>query len=269
MPRDSNGNYSLPAGTLTNTGDTLLVSQHNPAMQDLGASVGNSLDRDGTGGMRAALNMGGNPVQGLLPGVNPNDAATVGQIAGSSFPPGAIIDFAGPSAPSGWLLCGGQSLSRTDYPALFAAIGTTYGSVNGASFSLPDLRGRVTAGKDFSAPGMAGRLTNTTMTPDGATLGAVGGAQTQTLTEAQMPAHTHAVTGTTNATGSHVHSSVGGNTALVGGAATIEVVTPNPSNTGAAGEHSHTITGTATSAGAGTAHPNVQPTILLNKIIKV
>lgn len=59
MPRDTNGNYSLPAGTLVNSGDVVLPSQHNPAMNDIGMSISNSLSRDGQGGMRADLNLGG------------------------------------------------------------------------------------------------------------------------------------------------------------------------------------------------------------------
>lgn len=60
MPRDSNGNYSLPAGTIVASGETILPSQHNPAMQDIAQSMSNSLSRDGQGPMRAPLDMGGN-----------------------------------------------------------------------------------------------------------------------------------------------------------------------------------------------------------------
>lgn len=268
MPRDANGNYSLPEGTLANTGDTILVSQHNPAMQDIRDAVGNSLDRNGTGGMRAPLLMGGNPIQNLTPGTNPTDAATVGQVSGALFPPGSVIDFAGSAIPSGWLLCGGQSISRTTYAALFAVIGTTFGSVNGTSFSLPDCRGRATAGRDFDSGGVAARLSATTMAPNATTLGAVGGTQTHTLTEGQMPAHTHAVTGTTNTTGAHTHTAQGAAFSFTGagGGANADVADVTTSS---AGDHSHTVTGTAASTGGGAAHPIVQPTILFNKIIKV
>ena len=47
MPRNSSGDYSLPAGSLVSTGDTLLVSQHNPPFQDIANSISSSLDRDG------------------------------------------------------------------------------------------------------------------------------------------------------------------------------------------------------------------------------
>lgn len=66
-------------------------------------------------------------------------------------PPGAVIPYAGSSAPDGWLLCDGRTVSRTTYAALFAVIGATYGAGDGKStFALPDLRGRVTAGANAS-----------------------------------------------------------------------------------------------------------------------
>ena len=64
-------------------------------------------------------------------------------------PIGAVIDFAGPSAPSGWALCYGQTISRTVYAALFALIGTTYGAGDGSTtFQIPDLRGEFLRGLD-------------------------------------------------------------------------------------------------------------------------
>ena len=54
------------------------------------------------------------------------------------LPAGAVIPYAGSAAPAGWLLCGGQAVSRSDYAALFAIIGTTYGVGNGSTtFNLP------------------------------------------------------------------------------------------------------------------------------------
>jgi microcystin-dependent protein len=69
--------------------------------------------------------------------------------AASGFPPGSIIAFGGATAPPGWLLCDGSTVSRAQYPQLFAAIGATYGAGNGSStFQLPDLRGRFLRGFD-------------------------------------------------------------------------------------------------------------------------
>jgi Phage Tail Collar Domain len=69
----------------------------------------------------------------------------------SGTPPGAVMDFAGPTAPPGWLFCFGQSILRAQYPALFNAISTTYGSVDGAHFNVPDYRGRIIAGSTIWA----------------------------------------------------------------------------------------------------------------------
>lgn len=68
-------------------------------------------------------------------------------------PPGAVIPYAGSSAPDGWLLCDGRTVSRTTYAALFAVIGTTYGAGDGnTTFALPNLQGRVAAGTSSSHP---------------------------------------------------------------------------------------------------------------------
>ena len=61
---------------------------------------------------------------------------------------GEVVPFAGSTAPAGALFCYGQTVSRTTYAGLFAVIGTTYGVGDGSTtFNLPDLRGRVAAGK--------------------------------------------------------------------------------------------------------------------------
>ena len=65
------------------------------------------------------------------------------------IPSGAVMYFAGQTAPSGWLKANGAAVSRTTYAALFAAIGTTYGAGDGRStFNLPDLRAEFLRGWD-------------------------------------------------------------------------------------------------------------------------
>jgi phage-related tail fiber protein len=64
--------------------------------------------------------------------------------------PGAVMYFARNTAPTGWLKANGASLSRTTYASLFAGIGTTYGTVDANTFSLPDLRGEFVRGWDDS-----------------------------------------------------------------------------------------------------------------------
>lgn len=267
MPRSGDGTYTLPTGTTVSTGDTLLVSQHNPAFADVATALTGSLDRDGNGGMRADLGMGSHKITGMADGTDASDAATVGQLSsGAGVPVGCIMDFAGSSAPAGWLVCGGQSLQRADYLELFGVIGTTYGSASGLAFNLPDLRGRVSAGRDFDASGTAGRLTSATMTPNGTSLGATGGAQTVTLTTDQLAAHGHAFAATTSSDGVHSHTT---DTAAGQGASGFDFAAQaTPGSTSSAGAHTHTVSGTTSNAGGGSAHANVQPTILMNKIIR-
>ena len=180
--------------------------------------------------------------------------------AESLAPTGALMPFAGTTAPSGWLLCYGQTVSRTTYAALFAIIGTTYGAGDGSStFTLPDLRGRVIAGQDDMGGTSANRLTNQTGGLDGDTLGAAGGAETHTLTTAQMPSHRHTMfrqvvsnsyTYNEEVYAAYARDSDGNNDYYV--TSTTQVAN---------------IYGTKATGGDG-AHNNVQPTIILNYIIR-
>lgn len=268
MPRDNTGVYSLPAGAIVNNGDQVLPSQHNPPLQDIASSLTNSLSRTGAGAMLADLDHGGFKATNLAPGTDSGDAVTVGQLATQGLPIGASVDFWGDTAPEGWFLCYGQAISRTDYAALFAALGTKYGSGDGSTtFNIPDCRGRAVAGRDDMGGTPANRLTNSGGV-NGATLGAAGGSQTHTLTTAQIPSHTHS--GTTASSGTHTHdgrvgTSIGGNFGSTfeegqGGTAW------QTSTVSSSGAHTHSFT--TNSAGSGEAHPNVQPTIVANKIIR-
>lgn len=151
--------------------------------------------------------------------------------AGGMAPTGVVLPFAGASAPTGWLLCYGQAVSRTTYADLFTALGTTYGTGDGSTtFTLPDLRGRVAGGKDNMGGTAASRLTTGGAGVDGATLGAAGGAQTHTLTNAQLPNQAIGIGGSSISRGSTV--------------ADLQVI------------------------GNSQAHNNTQPTIVLNYIVK-
>lgn len=65
----------------------------------------------------------------------------------ATLPAGLVSYFAMITAPVGWLVCDGSYVSTTTYAALFAAIGTLYGSGSG-TFKLPDLRGEFLRGVD-------------------------------------------------------------------------------------------------------------------------
>lgn len=160
-------------------------------------------------------------------------------------PAGMVVPYAGTTAPDDWLLCYGQSLVRTDYPDLFDAIGTTYGAVDGTHFNVPDLRGRVIAGQDDMGGSSANRLTGATGGVDGDGLGNAGGAETHTLTAAQLAAHAHAFSYGTGTAGS------------------------GTGNFSAMRADADTNSKDTTSAGSGSAHNNVQPTLILNYIIKI
>lgn len=157
---------------------------------------------------------------------------------------GIVVPYAGASEPAGWLLCYGQAVSRTTYAALFTAISTTYGVGDGSTtFNVPDLRGRVVAGQDDMGGSSANRLTGQSGGVNGDTLAATGGEETHTLSIAEMPAHTHAQQA---------------DTLLTSGAGVADASVVNFGLTG----------GTTQSTGGGGAHNNVQPTIILNYIIK-
>lgn len=66
-------------------------------------------------------------------------------------PAGAVTAFAGSVLPEGWLWCDGQGVSKNEFPALFAAIGTTYGGTGSPMFNVPDYRGRFLRGLDEGA----------------------------------------------------------------------------------------------------------------------
>lgn len=189
-------------------------------------------------------------------------------------PPGIISQYAGSTAPSGYLMCDGQSLTTAAYPALFQAIGYQYGG-SGANFNVPNLQNRVPVGKGTET--------------EFDTLGETGGAKTHTLTTNEMPSHLHATdahahtfSGTTSTNGSHSHTTAsrayGYETFSwegygVGSRSSGQNIVYPPTNS--AGDHTHTYSGTTSNAspntqntGGGLAHNNLQPYIVLNYIIK-
>jgi microcystin-dependent protein len=146
-------------------------------------------------------------------------------------------------APRGWAFCNGQLLPIAQNTALFSLVGTIYGGDGRTSFGLPDLQGRA-AMHPGRGPGLTDRR-----------LGERGGAATATLTEAQMPSHTHKLQASTSDADS---SSPAGNVPAKT-AAPVNLYRTNPG--GAAFQDTAMET---KAAGGGQPHNNMQPYLGLN-----
>lgn len=164
----------------------------------------------------------------------------------SGVPIGTVLDYAGATAPTNYMFAYGQAISRTTYASLFSAIGIVYGSGDGSTtFNLPDFRGRIGAGRDDMGGSAANRITSGGSGIVGTTLGAAGGAETHTLTVAQLASHTHEQRGGTTGTGGMRYETTNASATLTNSG--IQTV----------------------SSGSGQAHQNTQPSIIINKIIRV
>lgn len=186
-------------------------------------------------------------------------------------PLGGIIDYTGSSAPSSnFALPQGQAISRTTYATLFSLISTTYGvGDNSTTFNIPDLVGRVTAMRDAGSA----RISATYFGGNPANLGAVGGLESELIGQANLPSVNFALSGITvgvtvtaggvgaNAvtTGSAPGSFTGGGGVPAYGTAAYSAVSATAAASG----------GVAASGGSGTRLTTVQPTMVLNKIMRI
>src|SRR5262245_51651454 len=190
-------------------------------------------------------------------------------LAGNPYnmPLGGMIEFTGTTAPNGsFVLPFGQAISRTTYAAYFAMVSTTYGAGDGSTtFNVIDKRGRVSAGKDDMGGSAANRITSGGSGIIGTSLGATGGAETHTLTAAQMPVHSHGVTDL-----GHAHGITPTNGLVQGPAGGFD-----PTSGGSHGAPANLSINSATTgitvnnAGSGGAHNNAQPTVIVNYILRV
>lgn len=191
--------------------------------------------------------------------------------SGDTIPVGSLFPFAGGVQPSGWLFCDGAEVSQSTYATLYSAIGDSYGTpVSGSNFLLPDLGGRVPAGKESSAT----RLTTGGSGIDGASIGADGGAQTHTLTSPdELPSHSHSDTFSVSfSTGSAGNMIYHGTTSdydeffndYYSGAGTVHRM----KNTAPSSYLNPSVSGSVSNTGSSGAHNNTQPTLIVNYIIK-
>ena len=162
-------NHSLPAPPGTSTGNTGGGQAHPNMQPSLALNYTINLT-----GLYPSYSSGGGPEQAM--GADPY----IGEIG----------IFAGNFAPRGTAFCDGQLLPISQNTALFSILGTTYGGDGRTTVGLPDLRGRTPIGEG-SGPGLSPHP-----------LGQRAGVEEVTLTEAQMPSHTHTLPPSTDVTGS-------------------------------------------------------------------
>jgi microcystin-dependent protein len=251
---DMANNQIINLGTPVNAADGVTKAYADAAFDDLETDF---VRRDGSLVMLGSLDMGGNKIINLDL-ATPTDAGdgisksyldtVIASLAAT--PTGTIAYYAGDvtisGPPVGWLLCTGASFTSAQQPALHAllsAAGYPYGGA-GANFNVPDFRGRVALGLD----NMGGSSANVVTDPQADILGGALGTETVTLTTPQLPSHTHTFDD------QFVDANTGG--AFTGPAATDNNNTLN------------TVAGVTAATGGGAAHPNIQPTMAVNVIIK-
>lgn len=188
---------------------------------------------------------------------------------GGGVPVGTVLPYVGSTAPdASWKICDGSDLDVTIYNELFAVIGSNFGSASAGFFKIPDMRGAMPRGA--GASGLPGGW-------DGGALGSASGSTSVTLTEANMPSHTHnivsktaqatdnahsfsanvSVSGTAASGGGHTHSTNttklgsvnwavgGGGNSLVSESQSSTRSTTSSSN----GAHTHSVSATGTVSG--------------------
>jgi microcystin-dependent protein len=314
MPRNGSGTYSLPQAAFV-PGTTISSANVNSDLADIAAQLTNSVAADGqttmTGALKLvdgtlsqpALTFGSSTGKGIanlsagsmsfinggtaVLGINFAAYGVTGNVIVQApnnailMPVGTVVDFAGATAPGGWLLCFGQVLAQVSYPELFLAIGATYntGGEGTGNFRLPDCRGRITAGQDNMGGSAANRVTNAGSGIVGTTLGATGGAQNQTATTDQIPAHTHAFSATSSGQSqTHTHGPGVRATNMWGSPGNSDqtnlqigsglAVGQNSATGNASVDHTHTVSGTSSAnTTAGNPITTMNPAIIFNKII--
>jgi len=116
------------------------------------------------------------------------------------LPVGTIVQYAGTTPPTGWLICNGSTLLIANYSNLYDVINNIYGSDNsGLTFNLPDFRGRTSIGTNSTNSILSSRI-----------IGTYEGKESQILSVNELPTHNH--NATSDSAGLHDHT---GNTSII------------------------------------------------------
>lgn len=295
MPSDANGVYSLPAGYLAVAGNTILPSNHNPALEDIAAALTARLSANGanpmTGPLKLADGLVGSPALAFASAVGTGFYKTtagigvsvlgtkVAEFAGGGLAKGAryigeLFPYVGSNPPPLCVFPVGQTLSRTTYADLWAFAQTEIAAGNlffnngdgSTTFGIGDARGRTFVARDGS--GVA--LTTNTMSPNAFTIGAKGGVELVYLTASQIPTITSANSssiGLSTTTNAKVLNGLNQGSAQAGGT---QVTAADPGSGGAL-----SVVGTTGNLSAGAVavtsnntgsnwHTNLQPSICAN-----
>lgn len=152
-----------------------------------------------------------------------------------NIPVGTVVDYISPTAPTNWAICNGSAISRTTYATLFAIIGTSFGVGDGSTtFNIPNIVGKVTVMQDGGQTEFQ-------------TMGETGGEKVHTLLLTEMPSHSHQLKTYDLSSGT------------------------NSNQPATAGQvpGSGVIGSTTELTGGGASHNNLQPYIVMTKIIKI
>ena len=175
-------------------------------------------------------------------GTNTTQIATTAFVLANGVPTGGLVMWSTGTAPSGFLLCNGAAVSRSTYAALFAVVGTTFGSGDGST--------------TFNVPNYTNRM------PYGTTVGATGGSA-----DAVVVSHTHTATSVVTDPG-HTHTYQGSNYQPNNAAGSIpdwigaSTMTTNSNTTGI------TVATTNSTTGVSGTNANLPPYLGINFIIK-
>lgn len=170
MPFDSNGNFSLVPGYLAVSGQTILPSQHNPPLQDIGASLSQLILRSGVAPFSGNQSLAGFKMTNAADGSADGDYVTMSQlnaviasVTAGTIPTGAVAGFRMTTPPSGWvkenggtigsMASGATNRANPDTEALFTLLWTQFDQ---ATLPIQNSAGAVTtrgasAAADFAA----------------------------------------------------------------------------------------------------------------------